>query len=178
MELPKSPEETGSLFETSNIAVNIENNLMIVVIKPDAFKYRYEIIKKLKDSGLRVVKSVQKRLGDHFVLGEMYKDLPEDIKKETSRHFNEGHSEVILLKGDDNLLQKIGSLTGEKTNPSECSEGSIRKLFGEPFGRETDAGGIYFRNAIHRAKDTKEQKEDLNKFMPLIKEGGKGIKEN
>lgn len=167
---PEKNEEAKNLIETSDIAVNPENGLMVVVIKPDAFSHRDKIVEKLKDAGLQIIKSVKRELGDSFVTGRMYKDLPEDIKEETSKHFNVGPSEVILLKGGDDLLQKVISLTGEKTNPMECDEESIRYLFGERFGRETEDGKTYFRNAIHRAKNPEEQADDLHKFLPLVEE--------
>lgn len=167
---PEKIEEAESLIETSDIAVNPESGLMVVVIKPDAFSHRDKIIEKLKDAGLHIVKSTKRELGDGFVVGRMYKDLPEDIKKETTEHFSAGPSEIILLKGGNDLLQTVISLTGEKTNPAECDEESIRYLFGEHSGKETDTGKTYFRNAIHRAKNSEEQADDLHKFLPLIED--------
>lgn len=167
---PEKSKETESLIEVSDIAVNPESGLMVVVIKPDAFPHRDKIIKKFKDAGLHIIKSAKRELGDGFVLGIMYKDLPEDIKKETAKHFSAGPSEVILLKGGDDLIQKVISLTGEKTNPRECDEESIRYLFGEHLGRETDDGKTYFKNAIHRAKNPEEQRDDLRKFLPLVED--------
>lgn len=167
---PEKIEEAESLIEVSDVAVNPESGLMVVVIKPDAFLHRDKIIKKLKDAGLHVIKSAKRELGDGFVISRMYKDLPEDIKEETVKHFSVGPSEVILLKGGDDLLQKVVSLTGEKTNPRECDQESIRYLFGEHFGRETDDGKTYFRNAIHRAKNIEEQDDDLRKFLPLVED--------
>ena len=72
-----------------------------------------------------------------------------------------------MVKGGANIINDIVSLTGGKTNPHECSEDSIRYIFGEHFGREAGGGKKYFRNAIHRAKDGKEQKEDLEKFRDI-----------
>ena len=96
---PKNPEGDKNLIDALDIAVNLENNLMVVVIKPDAFLRRDEIIKKLEDAGLTVVKKAERRLGNNFLISEMYKELPESIKEETIKHFNTGPSEVILLRG-------------------------------------------------------------------------------
>lgn len=152
------------LIKTSDVAVDSKSGLAIVVIKPDAFANRDLIIKRLENSGLYIAKTVTKRLPDNFVIGEMYKDLPKGIEEETLRHFNEGPSELVLLEGGDEVLQKIVSLTGEKTNPAECDEKSIRYLFGDHFGHETADRKSYFRNAVHRAKDNGEKVEDLDKF--------------
>lgn len=152
------------LIKTSDVVVDSKNGLAVVVIKPDAFVNKGLILKKLENSGLYVVKTVTKKLPDNFVIGEMYKDLPKGIEEETLRHFNEGASELVLLEGGSDILQKIILITGEKTNPAECDEKSIRYLFGDHFGHKTADDGVYFRNAIHRAKDKKEKTEDLDKF--------------
>ncbi len=165
METPKfEAERIENLIKTSDIAIDQKSGLAIVVIKPDAFLKRDLIIKKLENSGLYVVKKVEKRLPDNFVVGSLYKDLPKSIEDKTLEHFNIGPSEIVLLEGGVDLLDKITALTGEKTNPAECDESSIRYLFGEHFGRETEDGKTYFRNAVHRGKDTKEREEDLDKF--------------
>ena len=156
------------VIDNSDIVVNKESGLAVVVIKPDAFKNRDQIIKRLEGSGLYVVKTVDKRLPDGFVIGSMYKDLSSGLQEETLKHFNTGPSEIVLLKGGDDLIKQITSVTGESTNPSECDEESIRYLFGEHFSRETESGDEYYRNAVHRAKDGEEQKGDLDKFEHLL----------
>lgn len=156
------------LINSSDVAVDYASGLAVVVIKPDAFSKRDLIIKKLENSGLYIAKTVQKRLPDNFVIGQMYKDLPKDIEEETLKHFNIGPAEIILLKGGEDMLSKIIDITGEKTNPAECDDESIRYLFGEHVGRETWDGKTYFRNAIHRGKDAGERKEDLDKFEHLL----------
>jgi nucleoside diphosphate kinase len=167
--MEKIPEQKiEALINSSDIAINPESNLAVVVIKPDAFKNKDQIIKKLENSGLYVVKSVTKRLPDNFVIGEMYQDLPTDIEAETLKHFNLGPSEIVLLKGDENLVGSVVEVTGLNTDPNQCDEQSIRYLFGEHFGRDTEECKTYFRNAVHRAKDSKEQKADLDKFEDFL----------
>lgn len=167
IEKPKSLENKNKeLIKNSDISVNQENNLAVVVIKPDAFAKKELIIKMLEDSGLGIVKTITKELPENFVLKAMYKDLPTGLEEETFKHFNSGPSEIVLLRGGEDLLQKIIALTGDKTNPEECDEKTIRYLFGEHFGRDTE-NGQYFRNAIHRASTKEEQIEDLEKFRTL-----------
>ena len=156
------------MIESSDIAINPETGLAIVVIKPDAFKNKDLIIKKLEDSGLYIAKTISKRLPDNFVVGEMYKDLPHSIEEKTLEHFNEGPSEIILLEGGSDLLKKIEMVTGQSTNPNECNEESIRYIFGEHIGEKTEDGKTYYRNAIHRAKNSGEQKHDLDAFENLL----------
>lgn len=152
------------LIKTSDVAIDAKSGLAVVVIKPDAFANRDLIIKKLESSGLYIAKTVTKRLPDNFVIGEMYKGLTKGLEEETLRHFNESPSELILLEGGPDILQKIIATTGERTNPAEFDEKSIRYLFGDHLGHEIADGKYYFRNAIHRAKDKREKSEDLDKF--------------
>lgn len=168
MEGPKFEDlNNEKIIETSDIVVNPESGLAMVVIKPDAFKNKEQIIKRLENSGLYVVSTKTRQLSENFVANVMYKDLPAGILEETIKHFNSGPAEIILVKGGENIVKDIVSLTGEKTNPNECSDDSIRYIFGEHFGRETDDGKTYFRNAIHRAKDENEQEGDLDKFRDI-----------
>jgi nucleoside diphosphate kinase len=168
MEGPKFENKNNEkMIESSDIVVNRESGLAMVVIKPDAFKNKDQIIRRLENSGLYVVGTKTRQLSENFVANVMYKDLPAGIQEETIKHFNSGPAEIILVKGGENIVKDIVSLTGEKTDPRECSEDSIRYIFGEHFGRETDDSKKYFRNAIHRAKDENEQKEDLDKFRDI-----------
>lgn len=155
------------MIKSSDIAINPESGFAIVVIKPDAFKNKDAIIRRIENSGLYIVDKRERILPERFLTEAMYKDMPKDIEEQTIRHFSEGPSEILLVKGGENIIDDIVSLTGEKTNPSECSKDSIRFIFGEHFGRDTEEGRMYRRNAVHRAKDEKEQREDLKKFRDI-----------
>jgi nucleoside diphosphate kinase len=153
-----------TFIEGSDVVVNPESGLAIVVVKPDAFAKRGQIVKRLEGSGLYVVKEVEKRLPDDFVIGTMYKGLPKGLEVETLKHFNSGPSDLILLRGGKDILEKIVTIVGTKTVPTECDEQSIRYLYGEHFSR--DAGGDlkYSRNGAHRSMTQAERDEDLKKF--------------
>ncbi|MEI6238520.1 MAG: nucleoside-diphosphate kinase [bacterium] len=155
-------------IESADVAINTENKLMILVIKPDAFPKKVEILEMLKAKGLHIVKTVTKDLPLDFVLGTMYKNLPEGIEAETAKHFNSDSSEIILLEGGEDIVEKAVEITGKKTKPNECDPETIRAIFGENFLREAGDGSQYSRNAIHRAKDEVERKLDLEKFEHLL----------
>ncbi|MDR3558471.1 MAG: nucleoside-diphosphate kinase [Candidatus Pacebacteria bacterium] len=166
---PKKEEELEKLVESSDVAVDAESGLALVVIKPDAFSKRDQIVKRLESSGLYIVRKKMRKLPDDFVIGQMYgADMPKGIREETLKHFNSGPSEVILVNGGPDILNKIVKVTGEHTDPNRCDESSIRYAFGEHFMREANDGSQYSRNAVHRAKNGKERAEDLEKFKPLL----------
>jgi len=168
METIKSGQEkVKKMIEASDISVDPESNLAVVMIKPNAFKNRGLIIQRLKDSGLYVVKTVAKQLPENFVIGAMLDNTPEKgLQEETLKHLESGPSEIILLKGDD-LLKKIILLTGENTDPNKCSKESIRYLFGEHEVTETKDGSFH-ANAVHRPKTEEERTGDLEKFRQII----------
>ncbi len=167
---PAKDEGVEKVIESSDVAVDTESGLALVVIKPDAFSKRDQIIKRLEGSGLYIVTKKQKRLPDDFVIGKMYKNLPKGIEEETLKHFNAGPSEIILVKGGPDILNKIIKVTGNNTNPNKCDDSSIRYIFGEHFMRETSDGSQYSRNAVHRGKNEEERKEDLDKFKPFLEQ--------
>ncbi len=166
--IERKESATDALLESSDIAVNPETGLAMVVIKPDAFRNRDAIIQRLEHSGLYVVSEKQGSLPEGFVLGAMYPDLSEGLKEQTVRHFNEGPADVLLVRGGADLVEILVALTGDHTNPARCDQDSIRYVFGDHVAREAGEGELYYRNAVHRGKDAQEQQEDLEKFRDLI----------
>ncbi len=166
----ETPEQNlNQLLDSSSVSVDPESGLAIVVIKPDAFKNRDQILRRLEREGLHIEKTVEKRLPDNFVIGSMYKDLPKGIEEETLRHFHSGPSEIILVNGGDDVLKKIVDATGLNTDPDKCDKGTIRYMFGEHFWRDTsDPDKLYIRNAAHRGKTKAEKEEDLKKFKTFL----------
>jgi nucleoside diphosphate kinase len=156
------------ILDVSDISYDSDSGLAMVVIKPDAFSRREDIVNRIKADGLGVLTRREKRLPDNFVAGVLYKDLPADIEEETLRHFNSGQSELLLIQGGPDLVEKLVRLTGQDTNPSNCSSESIRSIFGEHFPRKTDIGNDYYRNAIHRPKNKEERRAGLDDVGSLF----------
>lgn len=161
-------EAIENLLHTSDIAVNAETGLAMVIIKPDAFQHREEIVRRLENSGLYIVNKIDRVLPERFVTEGLYHDLPPSIEAETVKHFNEGPAEVLLIRGGPDMVEALVSLTGKKTAPSQCSEKSIRNLFGEHFARKAgENDSEYYRNAIHRPKNNEEKKDGLEKYRSI-----------
>jgi len=144
------------------------SNIAIVVIKPDAVENAKDIKMMLESSGIKVIKSKILKLRERFLVEEMYKDLPDSIREETLKHFNIDDAEVLLVRGGDDIVEKLGEITGKETNPDLSEKGTVRYKYGEHFHRDTDDGRKYFRNAIHRAKNEQERVEDLRKFKGVF----------
>ena len=155
-----------SLIAASDVAVDPESNLAVVIIKPDAFKNEKEIIRRLENSGLAIVEKRERLLPENFVISRS-KGFPPDIEEEVGKHLTSGPSEIVLLRGGNDIVRKFVEVAGLDTDPQKCDEESLRFLFGEHFIRETKDGGEYFRNAIHRPKNERERLGDPNEFRDL-----------
>jgi nucleoside diphosphate kinase len=164
------PIEAVKIIEKSiEISPTLNDNIALCVIKPDAFLNRDLIVKRLEDSGLYIVRRTTRDLSENFVVNEMYGSdkLPKPIAEATARHFLSGSSEIVLVKGD-NVVNKLMSLVGLKTNPALCEEDTIRYIYGDHIPEELGEGLKYFRNAAHRPTNTDEAVTDLKKFKDLI----------
>jgi nucleoside diphosphate kinase len=158
-----------ALEKSIEISPTLKDDVALCLIKPDAFDNRDYIVERLKASGLYIVKRVTKALPEDFVIEKMYgaDKLPKPIAEATSRHFQSGPSEIILVKGDD-VVQKLLHSIGLKTNPALCEEDTIRYIYGDHVPEELEGGLKYFRNAAHRPMNEKEAVDDLEKFKEII----------
>jgi len=179
--LDKIPE----IRAESSIEKEPEVDSMIVVVKPDARQRLKEIISRFEKEGLRIEKQVTTMLDPTFVNGIMYQyphpesdETIDDIKFvknrgaqfESVKHFMQGPSTILLLKGDKDIIDKVVKITGQERDPAKCSVDSIRYIFGEHEGYQmAGLDDMYFRNAIHRGKNTKEVEEDKEKFSKLLR---------
>ena len=166
-------KKVEALLDSSDIAVDPESGLAIAVIKPEAFRNRDQIIRRLEAEGLHIEKTVQRKLPAHFVVGKMYKDLPLGIEVETLKQFNSGMSEIILVKGGPDVSKKLVAATGLQTDPNKCEKGTIRYMFGKHYAIDAGDGKKFYPNAIHRGKPDEdgkpsERKEDLDKFRSFF----------
>jgi nucleoside diphosphate kinase len=139
-------------------------NKAVIVIKPDAFQKRAEILDLLREGGLSVIKHITKEVPAHFVLENIIKEIPEHIKQSAVDYFTDGYSEVVWLEGDENILDVILNLTGTETDPAKCFIGTIRYKYGKHYKPGERPENECFRNAIHRPKTNEERLKDLNSF--------------
>lgn len=179
-------ENLDKIPDIDDSTIEQEPDSMIVVVKPDARNRLQEIIARFEKDGLQIQKQITTMLEPKFVNGIMYHypqpnfelgDTIHDQKFvknrgaqfESAKHFLQGPSTVLLLKGRKDIIDKVTKITGSDREPAKCSEDSIRYLFGEHKGHEmAGLDDIYYRNAIHRGKDEQEVYLDKEKFSKLL----------
>ena len=147
----------------------LSSNLAICLIKPDAYKYKEEIIRRIEYAGLGIVHKVSRTLSDRFV-EKLYSDVStkEPLLKATMHHFLAGPSEILIVKGGLDILSKLLNTVGLKTNPALCDPESIRFIYGNHIPEELGKGLQYYQNAAHRPTNQEEADRDLNLFKDII----------
>lgn len=179
-------ENLDKVLNISDSSIERKPESMIVVVKPDARDRLQEIISRFEKDGLQIEKQITTILEPTFVNGIMYQYPHPDFESgetlddqkfiknrgaqfESAKHFLQGPSTILLLRGDKDIIDKVTQITGLDREPGKCSENSIRYLFGEHKGYPmAGLDDIYYRNAIHRGKDKKEVEEDKEKFGKLL----------
>ena len=165
-----------SFFKRENWLESVENNLEIApgegdeavcLIKSGVYDKRDEIVKRLEDSGLYIVRRSIAELSENFIREQMYPNIPAPIMEATLKHLMSGPCEIVLVKGGNVVNTLIGSV-GAKTSPALCEPDTIRFIYGTHMAEELREGYKYWRNAAHRAKDEVERKCDLEKFKPFL----------
>lgn len=161
--LENNQKEIGKEIEVAAVP----ENLAVIVIKPDALDRSDEIVRRLEHEGFSIQKRMRKVLPEKFVDARS-ENFPSDIKKETGRYLATEPSEIIFIKGGEDIVEKLKSVTGEDTDPNKSNPDSIRAIFGEHSPRQTDEGKKFFRNAIHRPANEEERKSDLEQFRDIL----------
>jgi nucleoside diphosphate kinase len=137
----------------------------IYIIKPEAVKYSEKIRDSICDLGLKIVSNKLIKLPIDLV-SKLYVDSPKMIIEATKHFMFNDYCEVGLVMGVDAIF-KLKEKCGYSTNPAECENLTIRKVFGNPIPRHFN-GVIYFQNAIHCPKTREEAKKDIELLSPIF----------
>ena len=109
-------------------------------------------------------------LTEDFVIGEMYpSNMPKPIIEATKRHMLSGPSEIVLVKGGDDVIETLLKAVGATFRPTQCDPDTIRFIYGSHIPEEIEEGYRYWKNAAHRSMTNMEAKEDINKFSKFFK---------
>ena len=166
-----SEESNEFIGQSLEISPAIGEDEAVCVIKPDAFPWRDAIVRHLEEMGLSIVKRKTKQLEADFVDEKMVSpEWSDDVKEATRRHFLEGPSEFLVVKGaaGSDALEKLRAAVGEETNPALCDRDTIRFIYGDIAPEKLPSGGRYYRNAVHRPKDGEEAEEDKKRFGEIF----------
>ncbi|MFZ9834582.1 MAG: nucleoside-diphosphate kinase [Holophagaceae bacterium] len=110
------------------------------IIKPDAVAAGVsgQIIQAIEDSGLKIIGLKRMRLTRTICQGFYHEHINKGFYAELEAFMTEGPVILMCLSGDD-AIKRWRDLMGP-TNPSNASEGSLRKRFGTSMGRNATHG--------------------------------------
>lgn len=110
------------------------------IIKPDAVAAGVsgQIIQAIEDSGLKIIGLKRMCLTTTICQGFYHEHTSKGFYAELEAFMTEGPVVLMCLSGDD-AIKRWRDLMGP-TNPSNASEGSLRKRFGTSIGRNATHG--------------------------------------
>lgn len=127
----------------------------LVIIKPDAYKNRNEILNMIRKANLPIIQTrVIERLSEELLKEHYHHCVSKDFFPELFEFMQSGRVLVVMVSGE-NAVNKVRELVGA-TNPAEAKEGTIRALYG------TDKT----RNAIHASDSLESARAELKRFFP------------
>lgn len=141
----------------------------LYIIKPEAFRFRSRIRRQIMASELTVVLTCEFVL-DSEQAHDVYRALPLDRKIPAVRSLFGGPVEIGVVEGS-RAVERLVSICGTHSVPSECSPGTIRREFGTGWDLSDPAVPI-LRNAIHRCKSAAQAAETIAWLLAMRRAGG------
>jgi nucleoside diphosphate kinase len=140
-------------------------NRSIYIIKPEAMPFREEIRKMICLAGLKIIRTTEAIIPID-VLDKLYTDCSDELRRATQLFMGCEPCEIGEVIGE-NAVEKLLSICGHVTDPSQCAAQTIRNRFGV---RQVEhfENALYFKNAIHRPKNAEEAQRDLNALSKIF----------
>ncbi|MEM2956441.1 MAG: nucleoside-diphosphate kinase [Candidatus Pacearchaeota archaeon] len=136
------------------------------MIKPDGMKYKDEILKRIKEAGLRVVKSNIVKVSPDLA-AKFYKHVRvnrgDQIYQSLIDYITSGEVMPMILEGE-NAVSVLRKITGN-TDPEKAEKGTIRGDFGTDKMRIADSENRATRNVIHSSSSPDEAVIEINYFF-------------
>ena len=136
------------------------------MIKPDGMKHKNEILKRINNSGLKIVRSnttkVKPELAEQFY-SHVKTKKGDKIYQSLISYITEGQVFAMILEGD-NAVQKLRKITGF-TDPERAEPGTIRRDLGTDKMRIADSEQRSTRNIIHASGSAEEAEKEIKFFF-------------
>ena len=135
---------------------NFERSLFI--IKPDAYKYKNEILNELKKNNfeLQYIKDVI--LNKEF-LEKLYNTEGDELINSLNVEYFSGKIATIGVAAGKNCKEKLLEICGDKYIPDMCEKSSIRYKYSTIRKPIVLHGNEFYINAIHRSLPQDAEKE-------------------
>ncbi len=150
-----------------------------MMIKPDGIKNKDEIIKILKENGLKIekIKEINVDMNIMKVLLDHYEEVIDNMGKEfnfVGKMFNSfyfGDFKIIPMEvsysGNGDIINLTRKLVGE-TNPSSADLGTLRKTFSYDSYDKADGEDRLLNNVIHASDSQESAKKELGLWGDIL----------
>lgn len=134
------------------------------MIKPHGLVFHDKVKKMIENGGLSIPET-KKLIMPHWALEIVYSDLPERYRNAVFKPYVNAYVETGLVVGRD-AINTLLQITGTELSPTDCAPESIRFKLGTPEPLMID-GVRYYKNVIHRSRNSAEAKKDIEVFRML-----------
>ena len=136
------------------------------MIKPDGMKHKNEILKRINNSGLKIVKSNITKVKPELA-AEFYKHVRDKkgdkIYQSLVSYITEAEVMPMVLEGK-NAVSRLRKITGH-TDPEKAEPGTIRGDLGTDKMRIADSEQRSTKNLIHSSGSVEEAENEIRFFF-------------
>ena len=138
----------------------------LAIIKPDGMKHKEEILRRINNSSLKIVKSNIIKLKPGLA-AEFYAHVKikfgENIYQSLIDYMTSGKVMPMVLEGE-NAVQRLRKITGH-TDPERAEPGTIRRDLGTDKMRIADSEQRATKNIIHASGSVEEAEKEIKFFF-------------
>jgi nucleoside-diphosphate kinase len=138
----------------------------LAIIKPDGMKHQDEILRRINNAGLKIVRSkvtvIKPKAAAQFYK-HVQLDYGEIIYQSLIQYITEGPIMPLVIEGE-NAVQIMRKITGFR-DPERAEKGTIRGDLGTDKMRIADSENRSTRNLIHASGTIKEAENEIKFFF-------------
>ena len=137
----------------------------LMIIKPDGMKHKDEILKRVKQTGLKIAKQKQEK-SKKDIFAEFYAHVKPKNEKVYNNLVSYMSAEeiILLLIQGENAISKIRSITGV-TDPEFADKGTIRGDLSTDKKRIANAEERSVHNVVHSSGNSEEAEKEIKFFF-------------
>lgn len=145
-------------------------NMTGILVKPEAWHRRHEVLKDLQSLGFRLLGSFDKKLAVSDLQSIYFQSPPEFMRLANQAYLDKLCLAAVFECAD--AATEIVKVVGHHYDPDRCADGALRKKYAAPAW--SFAGEIFYANAIHRPQGELDTEKFLIWFIENLKGPNKG----
>lgn len=139
-------------------------NITGVLVKPEAWERRTEVLEDLAKQGFRVLNTFTKKLTLQDIQA-IYFQSSSDFMRLANAAYLDKCVLAAVLEGND-AQRRIVEAVGHHYNPELCADGTLRRKYAAPAWNFD--GEVFFANSVHRPQGELDNEKFLIWFIENI----------